>query len=101
LGVKDYIELVEGQRQQYQHLMQTERYKETEAMMTTTWEKGKAEGQRRLVRLFLERRFGPLSSRVQAKLDAWPPEKLEELFLAADQGASLEALGLGEETPNR
>ena len=53
-------------------------------MAMTTYEKGMEQGeirgQRRSIRVVLEDRFGPLSAAAVAQLDAWPPERLEELL---------------------
>lgn len=69
-------------------------------MMVTTYEKGIAkgrqEGRRDAIRLQLERKFGPLSEPVLARLAAWPAERLDELLLAVLDAPSLSALGLEE-----
>jgi hypothetical protein len=73
-------------------------------MMTTTYEKGVAEGMaigvtqglRLSVRLLLEQRFGPVAPAVLQRLEAWPPDRLEELLLAVPDAASLQELRLEE-----
>ncbi len=71
-------------------------------MITTTWEKGLAQGRieglRQSVRLLLEQRFGLLNPTTQQRLAAVPAERLEELLVAVYKGASLRELGL-EEAP--
>ena len=77
-------------------------------MMVTTYEKGIVkgmerglqqgveQGRRQAARLLLERKFGPLSDAVLARLAAWPAERLDELLLAVLDAQSLAALGLEE-----
>jgi hypothetical protein len=57
-------------------------------------DEGVEKGQRRLLRIQLEKRFGPLSPTAQQRLDGWPAERLEELSVALLDAPSLEALGL-------
>jgi hypothetical protein len=108
--VEAYLDLNERQRQEYEQLLQTEPYREIGPMMTTTYEKGKAEGRaegraqgreegraegvRLSVRLLLERRFGTLSPAVLQRLEAWPADRLEELLLAVPGAVSLHDLQL-------
>jgi putative transposase len=92
----------QGEAVNRKRVQQTEPYREIGPMMTTTYEKGKAEGVaegmakglRRSVRLLLERRFGPLSPAVLQRLEAWPTDRLEELLLAVPEAASLQELRL-------
>jgi hypothetical protein len=77
-------------------------------MMVTTFEKGVAKGleegrkqgrqEERLevARLLLERKFGPLTEAVLARLAALPAERLNELLLGVLDAPSLSALGLEE-----
>src|SRR5262249_31659795 len=66
--VEAYLGLDEEQERQFQELLHTERYREVMPMMTTTFEKGLQQGreeglqqgQRQLLRIQLEKRFGPL-----------------------------------------
>jgi len=64
----------------------------------TTYEKGviqgEIKGKRAILRLQLTKRFGPLSVEVVHRLEAWPPERLDELVLAILDAESLETLGL-------
>ena len=46
----------------------------------------------------LEARFGPLPPSAEARLRAWPSEKLTELGCALLSAASLDELELGEST---
>jgi hypothetical protein len=99
--VEAYLQLNEEEQQQFEQLLHTEPYKEIEPMMVTTFEKGIAkgreEGRREVARLLLERKFGPLSAGVAARLAAWPAERLDELILAVNDAPSLHALGLAED----
>ena len=63
-------------------------------MMATTFEKGVAKGRREAARLQLERKFGPLSEAVLARLAALPADRLNDLLLAILDAPSLQALGL-------
>ncbi len=65
-------------------------------MYQTVYEKAVAEGERRLVRKQLERRFGTLSAEVLQRLEAWPSDRLDELGLAVLTAPSLKALGLAD-----
>jgi hypothetical protein len=109
--VEAYLELDEGQQREYVQILNTEPYREIRPMMTTTWEKGLAEGraqgleqgrvqgQRQLVRAVLEHQFGPLSPTTSQRLDAWPAERLQELLLAVLKAKSLQEVGLGGNGP--
>jgi hypothetical protein len=102
--VEAYLPLDEEEQRQFEQLLHTEPYKEIEPMMVTTFEKGivkgleqgRQEGRREAARLQLERKFGPLSEAVLARLAAWPAERLDELLLAVLDAPSLFALGLEE-----
>jgi hypothetical protein len=98
--VEAYMQLDEDEQWQFDQLLHTEPYKEIEPMMVTTFEKGVAkelqEGRRDAARLLLERKFGPLTEAVLARLAAWPAEGLDELLLGVLDAPSLSALGLGE-----
>jgi hypothetical protein len=104
--VEAYADLDEEQRREFDQLLTTEPYKEIRPMMTTTWEKGLAEGRaqgleqgrvlglRHAIRVLLERQFGALSAAVTQRLDAWSADRLEELLVAAARASSLQELGL-------
>jgi hypothetical protein len=72
--VEAYLDLGPAQQREFETLLQTEPYKEIGPMMTTTWEKGLAEGEaegiRKSVRLLLEDRFGPPSPELLQRLAA-------------------------------
>jgi hypothetical protein len=59
-------------------------------------EKGMAKGQRHVLQIVLEEKFGPLSAQVQQRLDEWPAEQLDQLGISLLHAASLQDLGLEE-----
>ena len=92
--VEAYLQLSKRQQRAFEQLLRIEPYKEIEPMMVTTFEKGVAKGQREAARLLLARRFGPLSTAVLHRLEAWPAERLNDLLWAILDAPSLQALGL-------
>ncbi|MGH7172750.1 MAG: DUF4351 domain-containing protein [Gemmataceae bacterium] len=58
---------------------------------------GRQEERQKLARSLLERKFGPLSEAVTARLAALPAERLNDLLLAILDAPSLQALGLAED----
>lgn len=96
--VEAYLQLSKRQQREFEQLLRIEPYKEIEPMMLTTFEKGVAkgleDGQRKVARLQLEQRFGPLSKAVLRRLEAWPAERLTDLLVAILDAPSLQALGL-------
>ena len=105
--VEAYLDLDEEQQREYERLIDTEPYREVKTMGLTTWEKGlaqgeakgEAKGKRHAIRVFLEQQFGPLTADVARRLDAWPPERLDELLQAVPKAPSLHALGLEDDEP--
>lgn len=99
--VEAYIQLSKRQQQAFKRLLHTEPYQEIEPMMVTTFEKGVAkgrlEGRQQAARLQLERKFGPLSEAVLARLAALPADRLNDLLLAILDAPSLQALGLSDD----
>ena len=61
---------------------------------------GVLEGQILVLRRQLQSKFGPLSSGIITRLEAMPPERLEQLEMDILTAQSLEDLGLGEEHKN-
>jgi hypothetical protein len=92
--IEAYLNLDEEQQREFDQLKQTEPYKEIQPMMTTTFEKGMVQGQRKTLRAQLEHRFGPLSPAVLEKLESLSPDRLAELQLAVLTAPSLKALEL-------
>jgi hypothetical protein len=112
--LETYAALDEAQAEELGALLQTERYREAQAMAMTTFEKGVQtglqqglqeglqqglqeglqQGQRTTLRKLLEARFGPLSPGAQERLQALSPERLETLTLGLLKAQSLQELGL-------
>lgn len=68
-----YLDFDEAQRQEFERLVNTEPYQGVKAMATNWWEeKGRREGERNVLRLLLEERFGPLSQPVRQHLNSSP-----------------------------
>jgi hypothetical protein len=92
--VEAYLDLDEEQRQVFEQLLQTEPYRQVLTMNTTTFERGLQQGQRQIIRLCLEAKFGPLSEAVIQRLDALSAEQLLELPRAIQNASSPRELGL-------
>jgi len=96
--VEAYLPLDTGQQREFEQLLTTERYQNMIPMATTTYEKGEIQGtlkgKRESIRLLLTKKFGPLSAEPLRRLEAWPPEQLDELLLAVWDAESLDSLGL-------
>lgn len=95
--VQAYLPLEGPQLEEYNHLLTTERYMGVQPMATTWFEQGKLQGERRIVRRFLEKKFGPLSPAVLARLESLTAEQLDEISEKYLQARSLDELNLGEE----
>lgn len=100
--VDAYWSLDEAQRRLFEAMMNTEPYQGARVMMQTTFErgmeegerKGLIEGQRKTVRMLLEKRFGPLSSTAVERLQACSDDKLDEITTVLLDAKSLNELGL-------
>lgn len=65
--------------------------------MRATWfEQGEVKGQRKILALLLEQRFGPLSPQVRERLESLSAERLDEVARAVLGAKSLEELGLAD-----
>jgi hypothetical protein len=95
--VQAYLPLDGPQLEEFNHLLVTERYAGVRPMATTWFEQGKLQGERRMVRRFLEKKFGPLSSVILARLESLTAEQLDEISEKYLQAHSLDELGLREE----
>jgi hypothetical protein len=87
------------QRHELDRLLVGERYSGVGTMVKTWFEQGEEQGLqkgRAIVRRQLEKRFGPLGKEAQARLQAWPADRLEELGEALLTANSLKELGLEE-----
>jgi hypothetical protein len=96
--VAKYRQLDETQEQEFKRLLETEPYREVKAMTTTWHEEGRKqgilEGEKKVLYILLERRFGALSRAARDRLDALSPERLEALSAAILEAKSLRELGL-------
>jgi hypothetical protein len=73
--------------------------------MATTWfeqgvAKGMEQGQRNLLRMQLETRFGPLTAKALEQLSSWPADKVLEFARSVLTAQSLQELGLAEQSEN-
>src|SRR5262245_48405603 len=68
-------------------------------MALTIFEQGELEGQRKLLRRILEKRFGPLSQEAIARLQKMPAKRLLELGDKVTTARSLKGLGLVARIP--
>jgi hypothetical protein len=93
-----YAELDEAQREQFQALLESDKYREAKPNMMTTFERGKVEGKveeiREIVVLQLEAKFGALSSAVQQQIASWSYEALRKLPVQLLHAKALRELGL-------
>jgi hypothetical protein len=70
------------------------------ATTVKTWfEEGVEVGQRKILLVLIEERFGPLSETVRQRLEAWPGKHLIGLALALLHARSLSDLGLEDSQP--
>jgi hypothetical protein len=99
--IQAYAPFDESQRQEFEQLLLNETYREVRTMVKSWYdqvlEKGREEGikgQRRLLQLMLEKRFGPLNASARQQVETWPAEQLEQLGLALVEANSLRDLGL-------
>jgi Domain of unknown function (DUF4351) len=95
--VEAYLPLEGPALAEYEHLLLTEKYGEAGMIGKTSFEKG----QFSILLRQIEKRFGPLSPSLRARLDSWPTERLPELGDRLVTASTLEELGLegDEDTP--
>jgi hypothetical protein len=89
-----YADLDEAQKERLQRLLSTEPYQEVQPLMTTTYERGILQGERRSALRQLEAKYGPLSPEVKQRVEALSPEGLAQLQLDLLKAQSLKELGL-------
>jgi hypothetical protein len=102
--VNAYVPLNEEERQEYQTQLLSDPDPGVRTMATTLFERGRQEGrqegliegQRRLLLVLLERRFGPLSARSREHLQSLSEEQLTDLALTHAKAQTLGELGLEE-----
>ncbi|MBM3226165.1 MAG: DUF4351 domain-containing protein [Candidatus Tectomicrobia bacterium] len=104
--VDAYLPLDEGQRRVLETTMLQDPDTGVRTMATTLFEKlreegreegrrtGLLEGQRAVIQVLLEERFGPLSASVQAQIEGLPADRLAALGRALLRAQSLRDLGL-------
>jgi hypothetical protein len=86
--------LEEAQQREFDRLMATEKYQGVRAMNLTYFEKGELQGQRKLLLLQLEERFGVLPEAVRERVQQMNPEHLANLGKAVLRAQSFQELGL-------
>jgi hypothetical protein len=89
-----YAATDEAHKQELRKLLEREEYREVSSMVTTWYDEGVQEGQRRLIRALLQDRFEANSLGAYARVDSLPAEQLEELAKAIGKAKSLQELGL-------
>jgi hypothetical protein len=102
--VQAYLPLDAAQQEEFERMMTSEPYKGVQAMRATWFEQGEAKGeargmergQRAILALQLEERFGPLRPQVRQRLEALSAEQLAELARGLLRAKSLRELGLEE-----
>jgi hypothetical protein len=82
-----YFSLTPAEREEFERIA-AERFVEVKMIRSTIQE----EGQRRMLRKQLEKKFGPLPPEVVERLEELPGDKLEEIALAYTDVASLAEL---------
>jgi len=87
----------ESEWDEFNRLLATKRYEEVKKMRASSYELGRREGHRELLRELLEQRFGPLSKPVRQRLQSLPTERLETLFKKGLRAQSLGELGLEDD----
>jgi hypothetical protein len=96
--VEAYLGLDEEQEREFEKILREPRYQEALPMMTTTFEKGiqkgLEQGQRQVLRMQLEQKFGPLSPAALRRLEEWPSERMPELITGILSSRTLSELGL-------
>ncbi len=102
--VQAYLPLEGPQLQEFDHLLMSEPYAGVRPMATTWYEegreKGRREGEVRILQRLLEKHFGgPLSPEALARLAAWPLDRLEDVSIRLFEARTLDELGLGPDRP--
>ena len=81
---------------EFERLLASEKYHGVQAMNTTSYEKGLEKGQREILRMLIDERFGPLSPAVLERIEQLPAERLKPLGKALVHAQSLRDLALEE-----
>jgi hypothetical protein len=96
--VEAYLPLEGPHLAEYERLLRTERYREALTMATTSFERGRADGERAVLQRMLTRKFGPLSETAKTRLGSWSEERLLQAADDLIAGRSLREIGLEDES---
>jgi hypothetical protein len=98
--VQAYLPLDEKQKQEYDQLLQSDRYVEARTMNKTVYEegleKGLEKGRREIILALLKERFGRVSERLRNHVESLDKEALVQLVAKAARSESLEDAGLDQ-----
>jgi hypothetical protein len=92
--VQAYLPMDEEAKRQFERLLASEKYHGVQAMNMTSYEKGLEKGQREILRMQIDERFGPLSPAVLERIEQLPAEQLKPLGKALVHAQSIRDLGL-------
>jgi hypothetical protein len=102
--VQAYLPLDDAQQEEFERLVAAESNSGVQTMRATWFEQGEAIGeakglelgQRKMLVVLLEERFGPLGPQARDRLNSLPSQRLEELARALLRAESLKELGLAD-----
>jgi hypothetical protein len=101
--VQAYLPLDAAQQKQFEQMLASEPYRGVLGMRTTWFEQGEAKGlergQRAILALQLEERFGPLQPQVRERLEALSTDQITDLARRLLRAKSLQELGLTDAKP--
>ena len=96
--VEAYLTLDEKQKQEFETLLNTEKYAGVKAMNKTNYEKGLEVGQTKgrldMLRVMIEARFGRISAAVEDRLNQMSAQEISDLGKAIAHAQSFAELGL-------
>jgi len=108
--LETHLELTTSEKTEYDRLLQTDAYRETQVMVQSTFErvrdealrKGRQEGleegkeraSRDLIVALIADRFGPVSAELREKVARWPADELVDLLCRVARVDTLEQAGL-------
>ena len=92
--IQAYAPLTAAERIDLDSLLREPEYSGARTMNKTVRDEGRDEGERRMVRVILQGRFGSLNQPVLQRLEQYPADKLEELAVAVLNAQSLKEIGL-------
>ena len=94
--VEAYLGLDGPHLEQFEHLLQTTKFKEAVKMVKTSYEKVREEQQIRTLKRQLPKRFGPITDSIWKQIESMSIEQREQLAEDMMTAESLEQLGLGK-----